>query len=924
MKRLQFFLLLFTCLLLPLAAQAQANGTISGKVSDDGTKLSLGGVRVGVVNTAIETYTSRDGSFTLLNVPAGEQTLTYSYVGYPGFTRNLTVPSGGTADGSAAFGSEVVELEKYVIEGALVGTARAINEQRASSTLRNVVASDEIGNFPDENAAEALQRVPGIALYRDQGEGRYVIVRGVNYTLNSVTLNGVKLASPEEGDRGIALDVIPSDALASVEVTKVATPDMDGEGLGGQVNIKTKSPFDHEGTSASVDARGIYSALTGEYGSKFNGSYSTVSADGKFGFLIAPTWQQRKFGSYNFENDGYSKETSPTDNQDYYVLEAMNYRDYQIDRKRKGVSGAVEMKPTDQSHLYLRATYNRFTDHEYRNRSVFDFTEGTLIAADANSATFNNQRRWRRDVRLRTKEQDLTAIMSGGEVKTGNWTLDAIVAVSRGHEANPDESSVRFRHNTRDGSFRYTQNGPYNFALEQLAGGAIADPTTYAFQRVDYSNDSGREKESDIGVNAKLDLDTANPAFLKFGAVYRAKDKNKEVEAYELDSAPASFTFANLNGGLGDYPYLAVPRIDGDRASEAFFGNFSAFSGDRIFEDSELEDWNSTEDVLSGYFMGSVKIGQTTIIAGARVERTEYQTTGQEIDLANEVVIGPRTVSRNYTNWLPGVYFRHDFTKDMVGRASWSNSLARPSFGESASFIAINQDDDEVKQGNPYLEALTSENWDASIEYYLPSLGVISAGVFVKQIDNFSYEVKIPGGYASLPTYDLTTYRNGSNGKIKGLELAWQQQLRMLPAPLDGLGFMANLTLSDSEATYPTRPGEKLPFIGQSERIGNLGLTYEKGGFFARLALNFRSERLREDEPIGGNRYEDLWVDDFSQLDFTMRYRFNSHWETYVELVNLTNEPFRVYLRSPANQGPRLGQFEEYDWSANFGVRWKL
>ncbi|MCF7686983.1 MAG: TonB-dependent receptor [Cephaloticoccus sp.] len=924
MKRLHYILLLITSLLLLPTLQAQTTGTVAGRVSDGSTKLPLAGARVTIANTALESYTDRDGSYVFYNVPAGEQTLGYNYVGYPGMAKTVTVTVGSTATANAAFGGDMVEMEKFVIEGALVGTARAINQQRASDTLRNIVASDEIGNFPDENAAEALQRVPGLALYRDQGEGRYIIVRGVNYALNSVTLNGAKLASPEEGDRGIALDVIPSDALASVEVTKVATPDMDGEGLGGQVNIKTKSPFDSEGTEASLNVRGIYSNITGEMGQKFNASYSTLSKDGTFGILIAPTWQKRKFGSANFEEDGYALENSPTDNQDYYVLEAMNFRDYQIERKRYGATVALESKPAEETHLFLRSTYNRFTDNEYRNRSVFDFTEGTLIAADANSATFNKQRRWRRDVRLREKDQELFALLAGGEARIGEWDVDGQLAWSRGKEKNPGESSVRFRHNTRDGSFRYTMHGPYALQLEQLAGGDINDPTTYDYQRIDYSNDTGNEDEFDAGFNAKIDLNHANPTTLKFGVMYRAKQKDKEVEVYELDSAPASFTFASLAADNGDYPFTKVPRVDGDRASEAFFGNFSAFSGDRIFEDSELEDWVSNEDVLAAYIMGTVKLGATTLIAGTRVERTKFDTTGNELDIANEVVTGRNKVSRNYTSWLPGVYLRHNASENLVLRASWSNSLARPSFGESAAFTGINHDDAEVTQGNPALEALTARNWDASVEYYLPSLGLVSAGVFLKEIDNFSYQIRLPGGYVPLPTYDLTTFRNGSDGKIKGLELSYQQQLRMLPAPFDGLGLLANLTLSDSEASYPTRPGENLPFIGQSDRIGNLGFTYEAGGFFARLALNFRSERLREDEPIGGNRYEDRWVDDFQQLDFTMRYRFSKNIEGYVEFVNITNEPFRVYFKSPANQGPRLVQFEEYGWTSNFGVSWKL
>jgi outer membrane receptor protein involved in Fe transport len=135
---------------------------------------------------------------------------------------------------------------------------------------------------------------------------------------------------------------------------------------------------------------------------------------------------------------------------------------------------------------------------------------------------------------------------------------------------------------------------------------------------------------------------------------------------------------------------------------------------------------------------------------------------------------------------------------------------------------------------------------------------------------------------------------------------------------------MANVTFLDSEANYPTRAGEDVPFVGQSDTTGNIGLTYEKAGFFARLAMNFRSERLREDEPIGGQADQDLYVDDFKQLDLTLRYKLSKNWEVYAEALNLTDEPFRVFLKSPNGQGPRLGQVEEYGWSANFGVRWKL
>ncbi len=902
---------------------AQSLGTISGRVTDANTGLALEGVRVRVAGTSTVAFTGGDGRYTLPNVDTGAQTLRFSYVGYEDMEQPVSVDSSGITRLDAAF--EVLEMDAMVIQGAVVGTARAINAQRAADTLTNIVAADEIGSFPDQNAAEALQRIPGLALYRDQGEGRYIVVRGINYALNNVQLNGMKLASPEEGDRGIALDVIPADALDSVEITKVPTPDMDGEGVGGTVNIKTKSPFDHDGLHASFKSQGIYSALSGKTGYKFNGKVSTVTADGTIGLLVAPTWQVRKFGSYNYEHDGWSEETSPGDNNDYYLLEAVNFRDYVIERERYGVSAAVEGRPTDTVEWYVRGNYNRFKDTEQRYRTVIDFTEGDLVSLDATSARFEDVRRFRRDLRDRVKDQDLKALSAGVEFNNGPWAVDVAVGYSKGHEESPDETQYRFRRNARDGIFTYNFSDAYDIQFAQLGGAAITDPNSYALQRVEFTSDAGDETEYDAVVNARYDFSAANPTFLKFGGAFRAKEKTQEVEVTEYSDGPDSFSFANLAGEVGDYPYgFAVPRIDRLAAAAAFFPNLSSFEAERQFEDSELDDWVSNEDVLAGYVMGSTTVGQTTFTAGVRVERTKFDSTGKQVDLANEVVLGDESFSRSYTNWLPGVYLRHEINESLVLRASFSNSLSRPSFGDSAARVAINHDDEEVFLGNPALEALESTNWDASIEYYLPSLGLVSASVFYKDIKNFSYEYAVDGGYASLPTYELTTFANGSSGEIMGLELAYQQQLRMLPAPFDGLGLMANVTLADSEANYPTRPGEKLDFIGNADTVGNLALTYEKSGFFARLALNYRSERLREDEAFGGDEWEDVWVDAATQLDLTMRYRVNDQWEVFGEWANITNEPFKVFFKTPNGGVDRLGQFEEYDYTVNFGLRWSM
>lgn len=924
MKNLLRFIPLVVCC--AASAWAQSSGQIAGRVTDSATGLALGGVRVSVDGTALETYSASTGAYTLVNVPTGEQALTFSYIGYPSAKAALTVAADRANRLDFDFGAADVVMERFVIEGSLVGTARAINEQRASSTLKNIVAADEIGRFPDQNAAEALQRIPGVSLYRDQGEGRYIVLRGLNFNYTSVKVNGGSFAGADLGERATALDVIPADALASIEVTKVPTPDMDGEGLGGQVNIKTKSPFDSEGFDASFSAQGQYADQSDEFSSKFNGFVSTRFGDNnQYGFLVAPTWQSRKFTSHNFETGGnWSEEESPTDGNDYYVIEELQFREYIIDRERYGVNLAFEAQPDDETKFALRAGYNSFTDTEDRQLTIFDFTEGTLTAAGPDSATYSALRRYGRRLRIREKEQEVSTITASLEKRIGNWSFDGQVGTTKGEENRPDEIQVRFRRNTRDSVISYVTDGPYNVSVNQTAGGSFLSPASYAFQRIDFTNESGEETESDIGANARYDFTTEQPTYVKFGVLFRAKEKTSEAEVFELDGAPASFTFANLAGPVSNYPYLAVPQINSAAVKDAFNSNRAAFTGERIVEDSEFDDWSIDEDVMAYYAMASTTFGKLNVIGGVRVERTEFSTTGREVDLDNETATSI-SASRDYTNTLPGLYLRYDASEQLVVRASWSSSIARPSFGDIALRRNISEDDGEIFVGNPNLETLEATNWDASVEYYLPSLGVISAAVFHKEIENFAYEFTSPTPQViNGVSYEVTSFENGSDGSITGLELAYQQQLGFLPAPFDGLGVLANVTFLDSEATYPTRPGENVPFIGQSDYVGNLGFTYEKARFFARLAMNFRSERLREDEPIGGAADEDLYVDDFAQLDLTVRYELTRQFELYAELLNLTDEPFLVFLKSDNGQTARLGQVEEYGWSANFGVRWKL
>lgn len=928
MKALRHFTCLFSLILMSgLVSQSAAAGTVTGRVTDAATKLALSGARVSVTGTSLKAYADQTGDYVLFNVPAGAQTVEFGYVGYSDATQTVTVAAAGATVVNFAFGSEAVRLDKFVIEGSVVGSARAINQQRAADTLTNIVSADAIGRFPDQNAAESMQRIPGVALYRDQGEGRFIVVRGIRPDLNTVQLNGIGVTSPDRGARTVPLDVIPSDALGGVEVAKVATPDKEMDGLGGRVDLKTRSAFDQKDGTLQFSAQGQYNNLRDRFSSKFNGTYSGLFNNGTVGVIFSPTWQDRRMGSDNYEvSNPYTLRPIPgSPTQSAFFNNDINFREYDLTRKRYGANGAIEFKPDSQTYYYLRGLYSYFTDHENRYVTTIPFSEGTLTALTPVSATVTGVRRENKQLRTRTKTQDLYSLSAGTEMTRGPWQLDGHAAYSQGKESKPEYTAI-FRKSTRGTDWSYSfANDIYKPVVTQLAGTPLSTASLFdEFNRLRSAPGIGQESEVNIGGDARNNFSLAAdlPAYVKFGAQVRLKEKKQEREQVNF-AAPASFNFPALAQAQtsSDYGYYTGPRINAELFTKTFIDNQSAFVGTRDVVASLQDDFTTQEDVSALYGMGGVTIGQVNLLTGVRYEHTKYDTKGNAIKtLGTSITPTPARVTRDYDRFLPGVYFNWNVDKKTVIRAAWSNTLSRPSFAESSLRRSVSDDTHLVTENNPGLKPLTSMNYDASIEHYFSSLGVVSVAGFYKDIKNFTYQKIVPGGDAATG-YDLSTFVNGDSGHILGLELAYSQQFRFLPQPFDGLGFQANYTATQSTAHFPSRPGENLPFIGQSKSIGNVALTYEKNGLFLRLALNSRTPRLREDEPLGATAADDRCVDYFTQLDFTGSYKINRNWEVFAEVMNITNEPFRVHFSESAG---RFLQFEEYDYSANFGIRWKL
>ncbi|MDQ8204897.1 TonB-dependent receptor [Pelagicoccus sp. SDUM812003] len=888
-----------------------ADGSLSGRVVDADTGVYLDGVLVTHLATGQTAITRRGGEYVFSSLPEGPQQFQFRYLGFEDGVETISIQN-GLNERDLQMSGDFVELEGVTVKGSVIGQARALNFQKSSDALVNAVSADAIGQFPDQNAAEALSRLPGVSVERDQGEGRFVVIRGIDPNLNSVSVDGVKLASPSTGDRATLLDTIPSDNLQQLEVFKTALPSHPGDSVGGYINIKTPSAYDQEGITARMSLQGNYSDLIGDWKGKLSGAYGNTFNEGTIGFLFSASMEERKFGSDNNESDPWVEEDGE-DGSSGFVSEAVELREYDLLRTRKGLTSNLEFKPSNDAYYFLRASWNRYKDTETRNAGVIEpdgFTEITndsFVGLDSELV---------REFKDRTEKMGIEAYSLGGENQFGETKVDYTLAYSKAEEDTPYDFEAIYEF--EDGvDIRFSDTTRNVLGLSQIGGNGIYDPNGYAFDEIVVSNQLVEEEDLSANVNVTHFISDSALREIKWGVLAREKEKTSDLDEFENDENPEivdtldAFTLASPRDPFG----FGLPLID-HSISTFYQDNLAAFAMELAEDASALEDFTSNEDVLAAYLQAKFQLSDWEFIAGARLEDTDFTTTGFAYNDDTEEIY-PTSGGNSYSNFLPGIHARKELDENTVLRLSWNNTIARPSFEQTIPFAEI--EGDEVEIGNPMLDPLESMNFDISVERYLPSLGILSAAVFHKEVDNFIYEQTLFQPYADIEDAEVTTFRNGEDGSITGLELAFQRRFSFLPAPFDGLGTYINLTFVDGEATVaPAEEGDptrELPFIKQSEMVGNIALTYEKERIFLRLAASWRDEYLDE---IGAEPIEDRYMQDHMQLDLTTSYQITPQLSVFANWLNITDEP----LHAAWGETGRLSQLEEYGWSANTGIRW--
>jgi TonB-dependent receptor len=916
-----------------LAASASA-GTISGRVSDNTGTRTLNGAQIRIAELGRTAESGADGGYRFNEIAPGSYTLIVSYVGAERVERSVEVAGDETVRIDIGLGSNVDET--VLVVGQRANLSSSLSRQRASDTIENVLTRDAVGQFPDQNVAEALRRAAGVNILNDQGEGRFVSVRGLDPNLNAASINGTRVPAPESDVRSVALDVLPVELIESIEIKKSLTPDMDADTIGASIEINTTSALDRQEPFFAVSLESSYNDLNGDSSPKGSIDFSRMLGE-RFGIAGGISYYDRSFSTDNVEMDGWGE----TDDGIVFADE-VQYRDYDVERTRLGASLSLDFRASDETTLFARLLRSEFEDQEYRGRLTLEMDEEPT-AGESGFAGFlsdDGEIAVIRDIKDRFEAQTISSFALGGETFKGPWTFDYRVsyaeadekengsldpsAFERGFE-NPGELTVLFDYRSLELPL-YTVAG--------AARDAFFDPVEFGLDEVERTTLSlAQDEETTLQFDITREIGLERGAFeIQFGGKSRAREKSYDLQVDFFDGFDGDLSLADVLGSQS-YGLAAIdPQPNGPAMRNFFNTNLASFElndVDTAF-DSNAADFLVEEDIQAAYVMGRYDNGPLRIIGGLRYEQTDNRIFGNQVELVEEggirdgavldedtVFVTPIGFERDYDHWLPSVNLRYEVADDVLLRAGLYSSVVRPNIGNLAPRFLVEESDDGEREGefgNPDLEPYEASNLDLAVEWYFADNAVLQAGVFYKQIDNFivvaEFEDVIFNGIvaneAAIPI-------NGNEATVEGLELGYQHALTSLPGPFDGLVLGLNYTYTDTEGDIG---GRRIPLPAAAENTFNAMLGYEKGRVSLRLAATYRDEYLDElaDEPE-----EDRYVKDHVQYDLSAKFRISDNLQLFAEFINLGDEPYVAFQRGPGRD--RLLQYEEYSWTGKVGFK---
>ena len=899
-----------------LYADEKANvvkqGTIRGRIIDT-SKQTLPGASIYIENLKTGVISDVNGFYTFANLNPGTYTVKVTYVGYAPVEMKITIPEGKTLERDVIL-NEGVELQEIVIGGAFQGQRRAINSQKNNMGITNVVSADQVGKFPDSNIGDALKRISGINVQYDQGEARFGQVRGTSADLSSVTINGNRVPSAEGDTRNVQLDLIPADMIQTIEVNKVVTADMDGDAIGGSINLVTKnSPYKR--TIAATAGTG-YNWVSEKAQLNLGFTYGDRFFNDKLGLIVSASYQNSPSGSYDTEFVWEQDDNGKTYVNDYQI------RQYYVTRERQSYSAALDWDINANHKLTFKGIFNNRNDWENRYRTTLkdlDPDGNATVRIQTKAGTPDN-----RNARL--ERQRTMDFALGGEHLFGALSMDWHASYAKASEERPNERYIDFQ--LKKQKFDMDLSDERQPFASPKTGSTMTLNDEFSLKELTEQQEDIKEQDLKFSANFKLPFKNGNK--LKFGAKVVRKTKDKEVDFYEYSPLDEDAFMTNSLANTVDQTnknFMPNNKYQaGIYASKEYTGSLD-LNNASLFEKEQVQEelagnFNARETVTSGYLRFDQKLTKDVeLMTGLRIENTNLAYTGRTYDADEDLTSKTDRQRNSYINFLPSLLVKWNVNDDFKVRGSFTQTLSRPKYSALVPSVNIKRSDNEITIGNPELKPTVSYNFDLSADYYFRSIGLISAGIFYKKIDDFIVDqVSTNYEYQGNTYTRFTQPKNAGNANLVGVELSYQRDFSFIAPALKCVGFYGTYTYTHSRVedfNFEGRENEKdLSMPGSPEHIANASLYFEKGGLNLRLSYNFASDFIDE---MGESTFYDRYYDKVNYMDVNASYTFGKKFKTtfYAEANNLLNQPLRYYQGTK----DRTMQAEYYGVKVNAGVK---
>ncbi len=958
-----FGLLVILLLLASTGAMwSQKSGSIAGYVDEAGSKTPMPGATVYLKDaSATGTVTDIDGNFVINGVSVGDHQIIVSFLGYEEQEISISVQEGQVSKLEISLSPQAILSKEVVVTAQLLGQAKAINQQLNAEAIANIVSADRIQELPDVNAAEAIARLPGVAINRSGGEGQKIVVRGLEPKFNAITVNGVRMPANDPNDRSVDLSLISPEMLDGIELFKAPLPYMDAEAIGGTVNLKLrKAPKELK----------VLGKLLGGY-NDLNSSWTDYKGvlqaskrlfNDKLGIVLQGSSERfNRSGDvlrYNWSRGATNPETGITD----ILGSSLSLADNAEERKRLNGSMNLDFDLGGNHSLTLFGLYSKTDRDRFEQRESYN--PGAPEISYRVNAIEN--------------ELVLTTFSLAGDHPFGKLSLDWNLSRSRSEGSTPYNFVMNFR----------TVSSPFDASIDPQAHPktffALATPNLQEtlLNANEHFSTNTLEESTTAAINLKIPLKLGDKVggYFRFGGKYFTIDRTRDVQQntesfyylggdFTTNSAAAyggeNLRYLETNSSLismlsfTDNRQLdfkstdgndvgLVSSLDPDLVRAWYEAQRDLLSNNRNAEDDR---YDVTETIAAGYAMLRLNVGKTlTIIPGFRFEQSDNDYTASISTVSGRYGINgffiDTTTFQKYDEFLPHLHIKFQPMDWFDVRASYTQTLARPDYQYVTPRASINNTNTNINAGNPNLSHARATNYDLFFSAYKGGLGLLTIGGFYKEIDDIFYPrslqladpaIAAENGWPNNSGYQLASFTNADRSTVKGFEIDLQTPLSFLPKPFNGLLLNVNYSrlFSDTQVFFltsetvliiPFPPVFETTFTSnerivsmpsQPPHIFNMSIGYDLGGFSARLSGVFQGTKANS---YSVNKDFDTSTLEFWRWDASIRQRFGKYWSFFLNLNNITNQQDINFTRNERY----LNSIETFGFTATAGIQFRL